>query len=297
MTARPESDQTPAHRASLDFFNRLIPCLITAGHYALRLQSQLSQQTQTKEGDEWQSALTDADIGVQQYIEAIVLAEFPGWDFFGEEHAATCNTLYFPKGADACIMLDPINGTRLYRDGSPYFDILVSLRWQGRLIATLSYHPALARLYGSSLYAPSFVLYGDQLENIQPLRAIPNADAPLGVYQCPQAMIDALQSVHPLFDFSRDYAPEDPRCALNSMFSGQLAGYLMLDCAVLDVGATAFAVTRLGGTATKPDGSELAALAKFEPEQREDLLVTWSPKLHESLVQNITASGYTVAPS
>ncbi|MEL7310108.1 MAG: inositol monophosphatase family protein [Pseudomonadota bacterium] len=291
MSVAATSNRTAAHRASLRFIDCLVPSLVTAGQYALSLQGRLRHRAEPKTGDAWQSALTDADIGVQQFIEAVVLAKLPGWDFYGEEHAATSNTPYFPTGADACVMLDPINGTRLYRDNSPWFDLLVSLRWRGSIIATLSYHPALSRLYGSSLFAPSFVLTGADLRNAEPLEVVTQEAAPLGVYQCPPRLIDAVAAIQPIFDFSADYDPSDSRCALNSLFTGQLSGYLMLDCALLDVGATAFAVTRLGGKATRPDGTSLNAFDQFDPERRADLLVTRTPALHEALVESIQRSG------
>lgn len=280
-----------AKRAVIDFFGHLTPQLITAGRYAMQLQGQLQPRAAEKTGDAWTSAITDADIGVQQFIEAYLLAEFPHWGFYGEEHEATSNTRYFNTDADVRVMLDPINGTRLYRDGSAHFDLLISMSWRGRIVATMSYHPRLNRLYGSSAWSPSFLRTGERLEHVSALQVARRPDAPIGVYQASSDMLAAVRQVSAIFDFNKDYSPADRRCAVNSVFDGDLCGYLMLDCAMLDVGATAFAVVRSGGVATRPDGSALDLFENFDPTRREDLLVTIDPERHEQIAGAIRKRG------
>ncbi|MEM6820211.1 MAG: inositol monophosphatase family protein [Pseudomonadota bacterium] len=288
---RSEFEATAMRRAVIDFETRMLEPLLIAGRYALRLQSRLKQDEHVKDGDAWQSALTDADIGVQQVFEAFVLAEFPTWNFFGEEHESTSNAGYFPTSADACVMLDPINGTRLYRDQSIYFDVLVSLSWQGRIIATMSYHPARERLFGANIFGANYVRSGPRLATISLLPPPSPVNNAIGTYQTGDALRSEVSQVHPTFDFSLDYDPGDARCCLNSVFTGELSGYLMLDCAILDIGATAFAVERAGGVASKPDGSSLEIFDRFDPESRHDLLVVRDRGLHARVASAIKKSG------
>ncbi|MEO1581416.1 MAG: inositol monophosphatase family protein [Pseudomonadota bacterium] len=284
-------ERTAMRRAVFDFQNRMLEPLLVAGRYAMRLQSRLKQEQHMKAGDAWQSALTDADIGIQQVFEAFVLAEFPSWNFFGEEHESTSNTGYFPPHADACVMLDPINGTRLYRDQSIFFDVLVSLRWREQIIATMSYHPARELLFGANLFAANYVRSGAKLAKTTLLPTPKVVNAAIGTYQTGDALRSVVADVHPTFDFSLDYDPDDPRCCLNSVFTGELGGYLMLNCAILDIGATAFAVQRAGGIASKPDGTPLEIFDRFNPESRHDLLVARDPELHSRVASAIKESG------
>ncbi|MEO0576260.1 MAG: inositol monophosphatase family protein [Pseudomonadota bacterium] len=266
------------------FVDTFLPQLIIAGNYARQLQGRLQSRPEAKSGDAWTSVLTDADLGVQRYLEAYTLAQVPDWYFYGEEHAQSDNTKYFDPAARIAIMLDPINGTRLYKDGADSYDILLSLRIDDRIVATISHMPAQQITYIADCYDgcrridhTGAAATSSSAINVGPSN---NANMTLATYQT-----DALAALLPAsvdnVNMLTDYAADDPRCCLNSIFEGQLGGYLFCDCALLDVGATAFAVTCAGGVATKPDGNPLDVFAHFDPERREDLLVCMNPKLHD----------------
>ena len=283
------NDEIDARRQVSAFFAHFIPQLAIAGRFALRLQSQLRERTEDKGGDAWQSAITDADLGVQRFLEAYTLAELPDWGFFGEESAQSDNTPYFPAASRTRVALDPINGTRLYRDGSPLFDILISLTVDERLVATLSYMPGMGVLYAASAFAGNFCRTGADLGTDEPL-ILPDGPGAVATYRAGH-LTPALSTVTKVVDLADDYSPVDPRCCLNSIFTGELTGFLMLDCALLDVGATAFAVARAGGIATRPDGSALEDFEHFDPERRQDLLVCRDRELHAAMVSALAAAG------
>ena len=153
LTGAPDAD---ASRIMERFFTLFMPQLEIAGRYALSLQRRLADRGD-KHGDAWTSVVTDADLGVQHYLEAFVLAECPDWHLHGEEHAQSFNTRYLPAASPVRLLLDPINGTRLYRDGADSFDILLSLSIGGRLMATLSYMPARGVFYGAARDRGAFV--------------------------------------------------------------------------------------------------------------------------------------------
>jgi fructose-1,6-bisphosphatase/inositol monophosphatase family enzyme len=267
------------------FFACFMPQLITAGDYALHLQHQLGQRT-LKEGDAWTSVLTDADLGVQHYIEAAAMANFPDWMFFGEEHEQSFNTRYFAQAGHYRILIDPINGTRLYRDGADSFDILMSLARGDRLIATLSYMPARRRFFGATAAGGAFTATADAPGMRLPLRVANDQDS-LALYQA-EAWSERLPTDVAAFDLKRDYDHRDPRCCMNSLFTNELGGYLMGNCNMLDVGATAFTATAAGGVATRPDGRPFDYFSRFDGDTRGDLLVCANPALHERVVQALS---------
>lgn len=265
------------------FFDCFMPALVRAGRYALEIRDRLEARP-AKDGDAWTSVITDADLGVQHYLEAVALAEFPRWGFWGEERDASFNTPYFDDDAEITIALDPINGTRIYADGGDGFDILVSMIRRGRVEATLSYMPARRRFYAASTAGAFTAEVGAPR---RPL-ALDNPSMTLAVYKA-----DAWRSLLPpevdVFDTVSEYGVDDARCTLNNIFHGDIGGYLMGPTPLLDVGATAFTVTRAGGIATQPDGAAFDHFERFDPARPEPLLVCANPRLHAAVTGAIAA--------
>lgn len=256
------------------FFDAFIPALEVAGNYALSIRPRLGVRSD-KRGDPWTSVVTDADLGVQHFFEVLMLAKFPDWQFYGEEHAASFHTRYFADN-DVCVLLDPINGTRLYRDGADNFDIIVSLTLSGQLVATLSYMPGERTLFGASRLGGAFTRRDSAARTALRLRS---QDMTLAVYQA-QAWQATMPDPVNVFDLIHDYAADDPRCCMNRVLDGGLGGYLFGDVALLDVGATAFTVQAAGGIVTLPDGRPVDFFDDFDGTRTSDLLVCANPELH-----------------
>ena len=261
------------------FLDLMLPAVVTAGRYALPLQPRVSVRPQ-KSGDDWTSVLTDADLGVQHYFETLLIAHCPDWFFYGEERDHSFNTSYF-DASPVCVWLDPVNGTRLYRDGADSFDVLVSLTLHGKLLVTLSAMPGRQAIYGADLIHGAYRLDDDRLDDRMPVAAH-SQNPTLAVYQADRwrpYLPDDIQ----LFDVSADYRPDDARCCMNSVLTGELGGYLFGDVALLDVGATAFNVTQAGGLCSRPDGTTTDWFSAFSGLRRDDLLVCGNPALHASV--------------
>lgn len=259
------------------FFTLMMPHLVVAGDFALRLQDQLPQRD-AKDGNAWTSVLTDADMGVQHYIEAVVLAELGHCGFYGEEAEHSFNTKYFPRQFDYMLSLDPINGTRLYRDGTANFDIILSLSRGGELLASMCYLPAFRVFYGADRYNEAF-LASAQTMNVREPITLNNRSMSLAVYQG-QAFSARLPAEVEVFDLLKDYDADDVRCDLNSVFTNELGGFLIIDTPLLDVGATAFILSRCGGLASLPDGSDGHFFDQFDARREARLLACANPRLH-----------------
>ncbi|MEM1239921.1 MAG: inositol monophosphatase family protein, partial [Cyanobacteria bacterium P01_H01_bin.26] len=98
----------------------LLPNLKVAAGYAQKIQASIVAQPDKFESDNFfATALTDADLSIQTFMEVTLLSLFPDIRFYGEEFEQTYNTKYFrsiefgPQD-DYLVTLDPIDGTRFY---------------------------------------------------------------------------------------------------------------------------------------------------------------------------------------
>jgi histidinol-phosphatase len=87
------------------------------------------------------SPVTIADKNTERLLRELILAEFPGDGFLGEEEGDTPNTTGFRW------ILDPIDGTRNFVRGVPSWGVLVGLEYKGELIAGVVDAPVFNHTY------------------------------------------------------------------------------------------------------------------------------------------------------
>jgi histidinol-phosphatase len=93
---------------------------------------------------EWkadQSPVTMADRGAEELLRKTLLAKFPNDGFLGEEFGNTPGTSGYRW------IIDPIDGTRSFVRGIPFWATLVGLEYNGDLIGGIAYLPALKQTY------------------------------------------------------------------------------------------------------------------------------------------------------
>ena len=86
--------------------------------------------------------VTDADVGSEQAIREVLSARFPDYAFFGEETGRS------GSGENVWIV-DPIDGTKSFVRGYPFFSTLIGLERSGQLIVGVSSAP----IYGELAWA------------------------------------------------------------------------------------------------------------------------------------------------
>ena len=86
------------------------------------------------------SVLTEADLAVQERIAAQLQRHWPDTVFLGEEMAAEEQQALLASGKPAWC-LDPLDGTRNFAGGIPYFCILLALLEGGEVSLGLVYDP------------------------------------------------------------------------------------------------------------------------------------------------------------
>ncbi len=272
---------SPAIGELVEFFLGL---LITAGDYALAIQPRIAGPGAKDGHNEWVSALTDADLSVQNFVEVATLARHPHLRFYGEEHAQSLNQKYFPADADVSVHLDPINATFLYQNQRPGWDIIISIAEKRRLMAAVSYVPSSGRFYLA--IRGQGALTGERrharLADLVPLHTRPGSRQCL-TYQVPE-LHERLRGQFQCYDIVADDDPARGLDNLNEFYSGRLAALACRAGECLDWGAAAFIATQAGGKASRLDGSPLGIFDDFDPQEAVDMVVAVDPATHAAIM-------------
>jgi myo-inositol-1(or 4)-monophosphatase len=109
-----------------------------------RLGAPTSADVSYKPGD---SPVTSADLAVDRALEPILRAAFPDAGWLSEETADDPDRLSKPR----LVVLDPIDGTRAFMRGDPYWTVAIALIEHGRPIAGVVHAPALQETFAASL--------------------------------------------------------------------------------------------------------------------------------------------------
>jgi len=272
--------------AILEMVEFYLPVLVTAGDYAREIQPRISGPAGKSGQNEWVQAITDADLGVQTFIEVATLARFPNTGFYGEEQDQSRHTAYFPTRADTTVWLDPINGTFLYKNQRPGWDIILSITRHGQLLAAISYMPVRERFYLGIRGYGAFTGSRDSraIGTMSPLATVPGSRTCL-TYQAPAALA-LLKRRWNALDIVDDYGPEPGFDNLNDLFTGRLTAFASNRGDLLDWGAMAFIITQAGGVASGLDGRPLDAFNNFQLGST-DMLVATSPEVHAELLDTL----------
>ncbi len=111
-----------------------------------------------------QSPVTAADRAAEQVIVDTLQRQFPSYGVLGEEFGAQ------PGRADARWIIDPIDGTKNFIRGIPYFATLIALEEAGDITAGVIYAPAEQTLFYAAKGEGAFT------NDHEPLAVSPIAD-------------------------------------------------------------------------------------------------------------------------
>jgi fructose-1,6-bisphosphatase/inositol monophosphatase family enzyme len=272
--------------AVLEMVEFYLPVLVTAGDYARAIQPGISSPPAKPGQNAWVQAITDADQNVQTFVEVATLARFPTTAFYGEEQEQSRNARYFPLDAVTKVWLDPINGTFLYKNQRPGWDIILSITRHGQLLAAISYMPVRERFYLAIRGYGAFTGDRDAQRIVQmsPLATVPGSRVCV-TYQAPNALA-RLRRSWDAFDIVDDDDPQRSFDNLNDLFTGRLAAYASDSADLLDWGAMAFIVTQAGGMASGLDGRPFDGFDSFQL-RNTDLLVAATPAVHGELLATL----------
>lgn len=126
----------------------LIPSVRQAGQVALEFYR--ADFTVTHKPD--CTPVTEADVAVDQIIVPALRVAFPHVPVVSEERVSSFDSA---DGADRFFLVDPIDGTKEFVNGTDEFTINIALIEHGRPVGGIVYAPALGRLFLADIGGPS----------------------------------------------------------------------------------------------------------------------------------------------
>jgi 3'(2'), 5'-bisphosphate nucleotidase len=117
---------------------------VAAGREILARRKDRLNATRKPDG----SPVTDADLRAEAIIRAHLAKSLPGVPIIGEEGDAVTEAI---AQTESFILVDPLDGTRDFLDGSAQFTVNIALVEKRRPVAGVLHAPALGRLFLGSL--------------------------------------------------------------------------------------------------------------------------------------------------
>jgi histidinol-phosphatase len=192
------------------------------------------------------SPVTEADVRAEEVIRETLSRQFPSYGFYGEE------TGQHAMGAESVWLVDPIDGTKAFMRGIPFFSTQIALLRAGRLVLGVSSAP----VYGELAWAEEG---GGAYLNDRPIRV--STVAALGEAAISSGNLTSLAA-----------SPRWQRFGRLIGATGYLRGYgdfvhyhllargsldvvIESDVNILDIAALVVLVREAGGTFTDLDGA------------------------------------------
>lgn len=277
-------------------FSTLLPHLRVAAAYALEIQTRVAEQPEKDYPDNFfASALTDADLSIQTFVEVLLLGYFPQLRFYGEEHESTFNTKYFPginfdgvsPDDDLALLLtlDPIDGTRCYADGYNNYQIILNVLSPNRFEGSLLISPARDRYFctlrGEGVFEGRLTT---ELSQAQPVNLVTQSDR---IYLGGEAghFAEKLPLPYTAYDVYQEYSATEQKPSLVNFFDGAFAGAILGRANVLDGAAMAFMAQELGCIVSDHFGKPLLPAHVCSNLRWPGLIIATSPEIHQTLLQ------------
>ncbi|MEL7226180.1 MAG: inositol monophosphatase family protein [Cyanobacteria bacterium P01_D01_bin.36] len=279
----------------------LLPFLKVAGAYAQQIQKRIASQPAKYDGEHlFASALTDADLSVQTFIEVVLLAKFPNLRFYGEEYEQSFNTKYFraidlgPQG-DYLITLDPIDGTRYYMDGHPNYLVMMTIVNADGFEAAIALSPPNNKYYYSLRDQGTFVgTMDDDLDQCKPLKIDnPPKKIVLGTALSPvadkikESLVAKMNVPEPVIDLKTAYSAEVPVPPINGLLTGEIAGTILQSAQFIDTAALAWMATEMGYQLTNYEGKPIPSPAECKNYRQSQIIVSATEELQKHLVETM----------
>ncbi|MGH8190900.1 MAG: inositol monophosphatase family protein [Rhodanobacteraceae bacterium] len=191
--------------------------------------------------------VTVADREAEDIIRAVLLDAFPEHAIYGEERGRT--------GASEFLWLvDPLDGTKSFVRGTPFFSTQIALMHAGELVLGVSHAP----VYGETMWAHRG---GGAFRDGEPVRVADTrviGDAALSIGNVKSMARDARRwgALGELVREVNRVRGYGDFCHYHLLASGGLDIVIESDVNILDIAALVVVVREAGGTFTDLDGAE-----------------------------------------
>jgi myo-inositol-1(or 4)-monophosphatase len=284
-----------ANPSPRDIIAALFPYLRVAAGYARHLQTKIKSLPDKEAGDNvFTAALTDADLSIQTLIEVAILGIFPNMRFYGEEYEKSRNTKYFRsielgEQDDYLITLDPIDGTKLYLDGSDHYLIILSVLNADEYEAVITVSPADNSYYltlrGEGIYQGDLE---QDLDCCTPLK-VTNYQPTILLGWGMADLKPALDNKYQVIDLENSYIPDRNFPNYKNIFAGDLIGWVTKRGKFIDSAALAFMAKEIGYVVSDLAGLPLAPLSTCQDYSYTGIIVGVNPEVHQDLLAAINS--------
>ncbi|WP_300032728.1 3'(2'),5'-bisphosphate nucleotidase CysQ [uncultured Roseobacter sp.] len=215
--------------------------------------------------------VTEADLAVNSYLETVLRAARPDYGWLSEETEDNAERL----GQDTVFIVDPIDGTRSFVEGSRTWAHSVAVVHQGKVTAGAVCLPLRDRLYTAALGGGAFL-------NGNPIAASPRNDPGDADILATKPVMDASHWSGAIPAFRRAHRPS-LAYRLSLVGEGRFDAMLTFRAAwEWDIAAGALIVTEAGGICSDRKGRPL----RFNnPAPRLDGVVAAGPAMHPGLMR------------
>lgn len=218
-----------------------------------------------------QSPVTIADIETEETIKAIILSAFPEHGFFGEE------TGKVNENAEYNWLIDPIDGTKSFVRGYPFFSTQIALMQGSELIVGVSNAPGFKEMAYAEKGKGAW-LNGEKIE-VGDIADLNKATLSLGniatIAATPQwqTVGELVQAVHRIRGYGDFYH-------YHLLASGKIDIIIESDVNILDIAALSVIINEAGGFFTDLSGNALTL-------ETSSVLATNLASTHEQLLSRL----------
>lgn len=268
--------------------NYLLPFVVTAGDYSKQIQGGVKSHDPKGDGNMFETALSDADLTIQSYLEAVLLARFPELHFFSEEQEKSLNRRYFTAESELEVLLDPIDGTRSYLDNREQYQIMITLHDVREIVGAICYMPRLERCYvgvkgeGCCILTKNEMLTGATGKRV----SVKDAQGPVLVWDAPE-LVASLRDAVDIRDLTKWYVTAPGQHSSTDLVEGKASAIIHQTCQAIDGGALAFLAAEAGAIVTHYSGEPLQSFRSVPSRVIDNVIVSANQQVHDQLLDRL----------
>jgi len=193
--------------------------------------------------------VTVADIETEEAIKAVIMAAYPDHGFFGEETGRSNND------SDYLWLIDPIDGTKSFVRGYPFFSTQIALMYKGELIVGVSSAVA----YGEKLWAAKgegAFLNGEAIK-VSEIDELAKAHFSVGNLMTAAGDAERWEQVAGMIQKTHRIRGYGDFLHYHFLASGRLEIIFESDLNILDIAALTCIIREAGGVVTQLDGGDI----------------------------------------
>ena len=268
-----------------EIISYLLPFVATAGSYSAQIQKEVGMHDAKPGETIFHSALSDADVTIQAYIEVALLARFPHVSFFSEEQEQSLNRKYFADDYELEVLLDPIDGTRSYVDSREQYQVIVTIHDRTQIVGAICHMPRRGHCYTAVRGGGAFILTEGEVRRAAQGRrhSVAGALGPVLVFNRPD-LVEKLSPHVEVVDLLTSYVETPGEHNMTDLIEGRASATLHAPCQGIDGGALALIASEAGAVVSDFSGKPLASFRTCPKRTVPDSLVATSAELHNRIV-------------